>query len=90
MRRTIQNQSDVMKKAMKVAKRITVTILVCVPFMILFAYLTRNVIKADWLQIICFMLIMGVAVLLEEIIARKREKRQESIEMLEGKKDVFK
>ena len=33
---------------------------------------------------------MGVAVLIEEIVVRKREKKKQAKEMLEGKKDVFK
>lgn len=89
MRKTIQN-NEVMQNAMKVAKRITITILVCIPFIIVFAYLTRNVITANWLQILCFTLIFGVAVLIEEVVVRKREARKQAKEMLEGKKDVFK
>ena len=88
MRNTIQN--DIMKNTMKVAKRITITILICIPFLILFAYLTRNVITQNWLQILCFVIIMGVTVLIEEIVARKREARKQAKEMLEGKKDVYK
>lgn len=88
MRNTIQN--DIMKNTMKVAKRITITILICLPFLVVFAYLTRKVITQNWLQILCFVIIMGVTVLIEEIVARKREARKQAKEMLEGKKDVFK
>ena len=89
MRKTIQNQNDVMKNTIKVAKRITITILICIPFLIVFGYLTRNVISSSGLQILCFTLIMGLAVLVEEIIVRKREKRKAILEEIEGKKDVF-
>ena len=88
MRKTIQN--DIMKNTIKVAKRISITILICIPFLIVFAYLTRNIITTSWLQIICFIVVMGVAVLIEEIVVRKNEARKAAKEMLEGKKDVFK
>ena len=75
MRRTIQNQNEIMKNTMKVAKRIAITILVCIPCLIVFAYLTRKIITSNVLQVLSFIAIMGVAVLVEEIIVRKREKR---------------
>lgn len=89
MRRN-QVQNEIMQKAMKVAKRVAITILCCIPVMIIFGYLTRNIITSQVLQCLCFMLIMGVAVLIVEIIARKREARKKAMEMLETKKDVFK
>ena len=64
---------------LKVGKRIAITMLVCVPFLILFGYFTRKVITQNWLQIICFIVIMGVAVLFEEIVARKREKKKTEV-----------
>ncbi len=76
------------KNAMKVAKRVAITILCCVPFMLVFAYLTRNIIKYNWAQILCFMAIMGVAVLIVEIIARKKEKIK--LENKDQTRDVFK
>ena len=90
MRSFQRQQNEIMQNAMKVAKRIAITILACVPFLILFAYFTRNIITSDVLQIVCFILIMGVVVLIEEIVARKKEKRKKAKELLEGKKDVFK
>ena len=89
MRKTIQ-RNDIMKNTMKVAKRITITILVCIPFLIVFAYLTRNAITANWLQILCFTCILGIAVFIEEIVVRKNERRKAALEEIEGKKDVFK
>ncbi len=89
MRRN-QVQNEIMQKAMKVAKRIAITILCCIPVMIVFAYLTRNIITSEVLQCLCFILIMGVAVLIVEIVARKKEARKQAKAMLETKKDVFK
>ena len=83
-------QNDVIQSATKVAKRVAITILVCIPFLIVFAYLMRNIITSNGLQIVCFMLIMAVAVLIEEIVARKKEKRKKAQEILSPKKDVFK
>ena len=75
---------------LKVAKRIAITILCCIPVMVLFGYFTRNVIKSDALQVVCFMLIMGVAVLIEELIVRAKEKAKAEEAVVEPKKDVFK
>ena len=63
MRKTINN-NDSFKNAMKVAKRITLTILCCVP------------------------VLMAVAVVAEEIIARAKEAKKK--EEVETKRDVFK
>ena len=89
MRRN-QVQNEIMQKAMKVAKRIAITILCCIPVMIIFGYLTRNIITSEVLQCLCFILIMGVAVLIVEIVTRKKEARKQAKAMLETKKDVFK
>ena len=86
--RRVNNTTDAYKNIMKVAKRIAITILCCVPFIILFGYLTRNVITSDALQIVCFTFIMGTAVLIEELVVRAKEKRQK--EEVETKRDVFK
>ena len=85
--RKINSRDEAFKNAIKVAKRIAITILCCIPVLIVFAYLTRKVITADWLQILCFMLIMGVAVAVVEVVARTKEKRQK--EEIETKRDVF-
>ncbi len=84
-----RDQNDVYQRAMKVAKRIAITIVCCVPVMIAFAYLTRRYIYG-WLQIFCFMLIMGVAVAIVEVVARRRESRREAKKLLNKNKDVFK
>lgn len=83
----MNNMPESMANAMKVAKRIAITMLICVPFMLLFAYLTRSFITSDAAQIVCFILIMGTAVLIEEIVVRKKEKAKK--EMNIEKKDVF-
>ena len=82
------NRDESFKNMMKVAKRIAITVLCCVPVIIIFGYLTRNVITANWLQILCFTSIMGVAVLIEEIVVRSKEKQK--AEEVETKRDVFK
>ena len=86
--RRINERNEAVNNMMKVAKRIAITVLCCVPVMIVFGYLTRNVIKSNALQIVCFMLIMGTAVLIEELVVRSKEKRQK--EEIETKRDVFK
>ncbi len=86
-----RNSNDEMvKNAYKVAKRIAITVVSTIPFLIVFAYLMRNIITSDALQIASFVLILGVVVLIVEIIARVREKKKKEIEILEDKKDVFK
>ena len=83
----MQNRNEMYENGMKIAKRIAITMLCCVPFLIIFAYLTRNVITSNGLQILCFVLIMGVVVLIEESIARRKKKNKVEVE---DKKDVFK
>ena len=86
--RKVNNRNEAVNNIMKVAKRIAITVLCCVPVLIIFGYLTRNVIKSNALQIVCFMLVMGIAVAVEEIVARAKEKKQK--EEIETKRDVFK
>ncbi len=85
-----RNQQETTQNIMKVGKRIAITILCCVPFLILIGYLLRNVVTSNAVQILIFMLIMGIAVLIEELIARKRERRRQAKIELKGDKDVFK
>ncbi len=82
------NRNEAYDNAMKTAKRIAITMLCCVPFLIVFAYLFRNVIHSNGLQIFLFVLIMGVAVLIEELIYRMKAKSKTEID--DDKKDVFK
>lgn len=84
MRKT---QNEQVENAFKVAKRIGITMLCCIPVLVAFGYLTRKVITSNALQILCFILIMGVAVLVEELVARKREKAKK--EKQGENKDVF-
>jgi len=90
MKRPINQQNEAYKAAMKVAKRIAITILCCMPVLLVFGYLTRNIITSDALQIICFVIIMGIAVAIVEVVARRREQRKQAMEQFETKKDVFK
>ena len=84
------NRDQAYQGVMKVAKRIAITILCCLPFLLVFAYLMRNIITSSVTQIFCFMIIMGTAVLIEEIIVRKKEKQKREEELTNPKKDVFK
>ena len=88
--RPVNQRSQTYAKAMKVAKRIAITMLCCLPVLIVFAYLTRNIITSNFWQIFIFIIIMGLAVLIEELITRTKEKRKQADELLGTKKDVFK
>ena len=82
------NRDESFRNIMKVAKRIAITILCCLPILGVFGYFTRNVITSNVLQVVCFTLIMGVAVAIVEIVARTKEKAQS--EEVKTKRDVFK
>ena len=84
--RKFNRQNEEVKNIMKVAKRIAITILCCLPFLGVFGYLTRNIITSDFVQILCFILIMGATVAIEEFIVRRKEKQDED----DDSKDVFK
>ena len=86
--RKINGRDEAYKNMVKVAKRVAITILCCIPVVIVFGYLTRNIITSDALQVVCFMLIMGIAVAIVEVVARAKEKAKK--EEIETKKDVFK
>ena len=89
MNRNVEN-TDMFKRAKKLVKRVAITILCCIPFILIFAYLTRNVITSDAAQIVCFIAIMGAAVAVVEPIARAREKKKAEQAKVEPKRDVFK
>ena len=88
--RKINGRDEAYQNIIKVTKRIAITILCCVPVMIVFGYLMRNIIPSNVTQIICFIVIMGKAVLIEEFVARKKEKQKKEDELINPKKDVFK
>ena len=90
MKRPVDQQNETYKRAMKVAKRIAITMLSCFPVLLIFGYLTRNIITSDALQITCFVIIMGIAVAIVEVIARAREQKKAEQAQFETKKDVFK
>ena len=85
------DRSESYRKALKIGKRIAITILICIPLLILFGYYTINIITADCAQILIFMVIMGLAVTIEELVAKRKEQKKEAQEILkEPKEDVFK
>ena len=84
------NRNDTYKNMMKVAKRIAVEILISLPVCIVFGYLTRFVITSDFLQIVCFMVIMSVAVIIGELIYKRKQQKKQAQELLHPRKDVFK
>ncbi len=84
------NRNETYQKVMKTAKRIALEILISLPICIVFAYLTRNLITSDVLQIVCFMVIMAVAVLIGELAYKRKQQKKQAQEILNPKKDVFK
>ncbi len=86
--RRVNERNEAVNNMMKVAKRIAITIFCCVPFLLIFGYLTRNIITSNVLQIVCFMILMGTVVAIVEMVARAKEKKQK--EEVETKRDVFK
>lgn len=85
-----RNQQETTQNIMKIGKRVAITVLCCLPFVILIGYLLRNVVTSNMVQILIFALFMGVVVLIEELIARKRERRKQAKIELEDGRDVFK
>ena len=71
---------------MKRAKRIVSTVLCCLPVLILFGYFTRNVITSQVAQIVIYVAVMLVAVVIVEIVAKRREQNKTEIDDI----DVFK
>ena len=71
--RRIVNDNNTFKSSLKVAKRIATTILCCLPIILVFAYLTRNIITSNVVQIICFMTIMGTVLLIVLILFVREE-----------------
>lgn len=88
--RPTDQRNQTYNKALKVAKRIVVTVLCCLPVLILFAYFTRNIITSDFWQVFIFICFMSVAVLIEELVTRAKIKRKQAEELLGTKKDIFK
>lgn len=85
-----KDQNQMYNSIMKVAKRIAITIVCCVPFMVLFGYYTSNIITASWAQVLIFTTFLLVVVLIEELISRKREQKKQARELSEKTTDVFK
>lgn len=87
MRDTINNTPE---NTIKKAKRIALTMIFCVPLVVVFGYLTRNVITNNVVTIICFMAIFGVVVLIEELLYNRHQKKIEEKRKTNKSKDVFK
>lgn len=85
MRNNINN-NPMYQRIMKRAKRIVITVLCCLPILILFGYFTRNIITSQVAQIAIYVVIMLVAVLIEELIFKRKEENKTEIEDV----DVFK
>ena len=77
---------DLMKRIMKRGKRLVITILCCLPALILFGYFTRNIITSNIAQIAIYVTVMLVVVLIVETIAKRKEENKQEIEDV----DVFK
>ena len=85
--RRVNERNEAVNNTIRVAKRIAITILCCIPVVVLFGYFTRNIIDNRALKILCYIIIMGVVVAVEEVVARAKEKaKKEEVET----KDVFK
>ena len=84
----MKDRQQAYRDAMKTIKRIAITVVCCLPVLIAFAFLTRNVIKSDALLIFIFVAFMAVVVLVEELIYRKIQKKREQVQ--KDTKDVFK
>ena len=83
------NNIDV-QNFMKVAKRIAITVVCCIPFLLVFSFLMRNKITASWANILIYLGVFLVAVGIEELIVRRREKLKAEKEKLGKSRDVFK
>lgn len=85
MRKTRQ---EAYREVLKNAKRIALTILCCLPVLIIFGYLTREIITNSAIQILIFVLFMGAVVLIEELIHWRNKKKKQA--NLTEEQDVFK
>lgn len=80
--------NDAVKRIYKRAKRIAITVLICLPFLIVLAYLLRNIVTHNWMQILMFTFILAVVVVVVELIFSKKEKDKQKQEV--ETKDVYK
>jgi len=85
MRNNINN-NPMYQRIMKRAKRIVITVLCCLPILILFGYFTRNIITSQVAQIAIYVVIMLVAVIIEELVTKRKEQNKTEVEDV----DVFK
>lgn len=83
------NRNESFQNMMKIAKRIAIEILISLPFCVVFGYLTKRYIRGFG-QVLCFMVIMAVAVVVGELIFKHKQKKKQAQEILNPKRDVFK
>ena len=69
-------------------KRLGVTILCCLPVLVLIGYFLQSV--NDVLLIFIFVAVMLLAVCIVEYVHRKREQKKEVLKKLHKNEDVFK
>lgn len=89
MLRDNKNNTDV-HNFIRVAKRISITVVCCIPFLLVFSYLMRNKITASWANILIYLAVFLVVVGLEELVVRRKEKLQAERKKSGEQRDVFK
>ena len=78
------DQKKVLKKR---AKRFAMTLLCVLPLLYILGYFVLEKYVSDAVEIFIYVVLMGLAVFIVELIANKREAKQKK---LPSKKDVFK
>lgn len=84
------NRSETFNRMLKTAKRIAIEILISLPVCVEFGYLTKDVITKDFLQILCYIGFMLVAVVVGELIYRYKQKKKLAQQIENPKRDVYK
>lgn len=74
------------QRILKRAKRIAITMLCCIPVLIIFGYLTRNIITSNVAQIAIYVAFMGIVVFIVEWLEKKKSENKSEVEDV----DVFK
>ena len=77
---------ELVQRIIKRGKRIAITMLCCLPALIIFGYLTRNIITSNAAQVAIYVAVMGIAVLIVELVMKKKQDNKPEIEDV----DVFK
>lgn len=77
---------EMVQRILKRAKRIAITMLCCIPVLIIFGYLTRNIITSNVAQIAIYVAFMGIVVFIVEWLEKKKSENKSEVEDV----DVFK